>query len=95
MTNLIASVIAALCVVETNGDPSAIGDGGKAVGVLQMWPIAAAEANRLEGIEARRERRPARTWTLADRLDPQASREMCAVTLRWHFRRGVTDRMSI
>ena len=91
MHSLIGLMVAALVVVESGGNPSAIGDGGRAVGLLQMWPIAVEEANRLEGIEARRQRRPARTWTLANRLDPDASREMCAVTLRWHYRRGVVD----
>jgi hypothetical protein len=84
-------VIVALVQIESAGNAEAIGDGGRAVGLLQMWPIAVAEANRLEVIEARREGRPARTWTVADRTDPDASREMCAVTLRWHWRRGVTD----
>jgi hypothetical protein len=91
MTNTIAIVLAALVEIESGGNPRAVGDGGRAVGLLQMWPVAVAEANRLESIEARREERPARTWTVADRTDPDASREMCAVTLRWHWRRGVTD----
>jgi hypothetical protein len=61
------------------------------VGILQLWEIAVREANRLDAIEARRESRPARVWAPDDRLDPAASREMCAVTLRHHYRRGVTD----
>ncbi len=93
MTNTLAIVIAALALVETGGHPNpaeAVGDSGRAVGVYQMWPIAVREANRLEGIEARREGRTARVWTYADRTCPEASREMAAVTLRWHYRRGVT-----
>lgn len=88
MTNLIAQIVAALILVESNGNPAAIGDGGRAVGVLQMWPVAVEEANRIERIEAKREGRAARTWTLADRRSVEASREMCAVTLRFHYRRG-------
>ena len=95
MTGLVAKVIAALIAVESGGDWRAVGDGGKAVGGLQMWPIAVAEANRLEDIEARRERRPARTWTLAERTNRVASVEMCAVTLRWHYRRGVTNAVAL
>jgi len=95
VTELIAGVVAALISIESGGDVAAVGDGGRAVGILQMWPVAVAEANRLEGIEARREGRTARTWTDADRRDPEASREMCAVTLRWHYRRGVVDPVAL
>jgi hypothetical protein len=95
MTALVLRVVAALIAVESGGNPAAIGDGGRAVGVLQMWPIAVREAVRLEAIEARREGRAARVWTDADRMDPAAAREMCAVTLRWHYRRGVVDPVAL
>jgi hypothetical protein len=93
MTNIIAAVIAAILTVETGGeaDPAnAVGDSGRAVGAFQVHEIAVREANRLEGIEARREGRKARVWTYSDRYDPVKSREMAEVTLRWHYRRGVT-----
>ena len=92
---MIKEVIIALIAVESGGNPDAVGDGGRAVGILQMWPIAVAEANRLEGIEARREGRPVRTWTLGDRKCPKKSRDMAYVTLRWHYRRGVTDPVAL
>jgi hypothetical protein len=82
MTNTIAIVIAALIRIESAGDPGAVGDGGRAVGVLQMWPCAVAEANRLAGRQL---------WTLDDRWNQQLSRAMCKVTLEWHYKRGVTD----
>jgi hypothetical protein len=91
MNNIIAQVVAALITIESHGNAAAVGDGGRAVGVLQMWPCAVAEANRLEKIEARREKRPARTWTLADRAVPERAVEMAWVALRAHYRRGVTD----
>ena len=91
MNNIIAQVVAALITIESNGRATAISDGGRAVGVLQMWPCAVAEANRLEKIEARREKRPARTWTIKDRAVPERAVEMAWVTLRAHYRRGVTD----
>jgi hypothetical protein len=91
MNAIIAQVVAALIAVESNGNSSAIGDGGRAVGVLQMWECAVAEANRLEAIEARREKRQARTWTLSDRRVPERAVAMAWVTLRAHYRRGVTD----
>ena len=45
--------------VESRGDDQAVGDGGKAVGCLQMWPIMVAECNRLCGT----------SYTDADRTD--------------------------
>ena len=81
--DLIDDAINALVMVESGGrkNPPA-GDSGRAVGILQMWPIAVDEANRLAGTNR---------WTYADRHDPAASREMCRVTLKWHQNRGVTN----
>lgn len=39
----------ALIHTESKGNPNAVGDSGKAVGVLQIWPIMVKEANRLAG----------------------------------------------
>ena len=91
MTGLVAKVIAALIAVESGGDWRAVGDGGKAVGGLQMWPVAVQEANRIEAIYARREGRTPRKWTLADRRNPTQGKEMAFVTLRWHYERGTRD----
>ena len=77
MTNTIAIVIAALIRIESGGDPGAVGDCGRAVGVLQMWPCAVQEANRLAGRQL---------WTLDDRRNPQLSRAM-AWTILEHYRR--------
>jgi len=82
VSNLIAIVVAALIQVESGGDARALGDSGRAIGILQMWPIAVREANRIVG-----ERR----WAYGDRSDPIKSQEMCRVTLERHYRRGVTD----
>lgn len=49
MTNTLPALIAALALVESNNNPRAIGDAGKAIGVLQIHPIMVAEANRLAG----------------------------------------------
>jgi hypothetical protein len=91
MESLIVKIIAILIQIESGGDARAVGDGGRAVGILQMWPVAVAEANRVERIIAKVEKRPARKWNLNDRLDPIKSTEMCAITLQWHWRRGVRD----
>lgn len=91
MTNLIWIVISVLVQVESNGDPAAVGDDGRAVGILQMHAIALDEANRLEAIAARRENRQPRRWSDTDRYDPAANLDMAFVTLEHHYRRGVTD----
>ena len=83
MTSAVSIAIAALISVESNGRPNVTGDGGRAVGILQAWPIAVREANRITGNRKR--------YTLADRRDPKRAISMCRDTLRWHYRRGVTD----
>ena len=81
MTNVLAIVLAALIQVESGGNPSAVGDGGRAVGILQQHPISVREANRITG----------NRWTYADRRDPARAKAMCLATLAWHYKRGVTD----
>ena len=59
-------LIPALIEVESGGVVGAVGDGGRAVGVLQIWPIMVQDVNRIAGTE----------YTLADRLSPEKSKEM-------------------
>ena len=64
----IARIIEAVCKVENrSGDPSAIGDGGDAVGVAQIHTEMVDECNRIMGEQV---------WTPADRFSPAKSREM-------------------
>lgn len=79
---VISQALAAILAVESGGKPDAVGDGGKAVGAYQIWPIAVHEANRIAG---------RKLWTVDDRRNPQLSRAMARVTLEHHYRRGVTD----
>jgi hypothetical protein len=89
MTNIIAMALAAVLAVESqNGADRRTGDGGRAVGAFQMWPVAVREANRVESIMSRREGRRPRKWRVSDRADIDKAREMCEATLRWHYRRG-------
>lgn len=60
-------LLSALIAVESGGDPRAIGDGGRAVGVLQIHACVVADVNEWLG-----EKR----YSLADRLDPEKSVEM-------------------
>lgn len=85
MTSTVHLAMDAVLETESGGyDLNAVpdGDGGKAVGPYQMWPIAVREANRIAGKQI---------WTLADRRDLILSRAMCRVTLEYHYKRGVTD----
>ena len=96
MSNVIAMALAAVLAVESrNCADKRTGDGGRAVGAFQMWPVAVREANRIESIMARREGRRPRKWRVWDRASFVRSSEMCEATLRWHYRRGVTDPVAL
>lgn len=45
----IHAVIAALCIVESGGDPTAVGDGGRALGMLQIHEAVIHDVNRIYG----------------------------------------------
>lgn len=90
MTNMIAVAVAAVLAVESNNATDMrTGDGGRAVGAFQMWRVSVREANRIESIMARREGRRPRKWRDSDRHNSDKAREMCEVTMRWHYMRGV------
>ena len=74
-------LLSALIAVESGGRADAVGDGGKAVGCLQIWPITVADANRILGREE---------FTLADRLDSDRSRQIFHVITN-HYSRGASD----
>lgn len=59
-------LLSALIAVESSGNPNAVGDAGRAVGVLQIRPCVVADVNAYAGTR----------YTLADRRCPQKSREM-------------------
>jgi len=73
---------AAMAMVESGGDPDAVGDGGLAVGILQIQPVMVAEVNRIVG-----ERR----YTLADRWDVRKSVEMFCVYSLHHWPDGTPE----
>jgi len=41
-------LVEAIIQVESRGDSTAVGDRGRAVGVLQIWPIMVREVNRIQ-----------------------------------------------
>lgn len=67
-----ATLYRALIEVESGGDPHAVGDGGKAVGVLQIHPVMVRDVNRILGYDR---------WTLEDRWSAAESRAMFEVYL--------------
>jgi hypothetical protein len=62
----------AVTMVESGGDATAIGDGGNAVGIAQIWKIVVDDCNRIV-----RQKR----WTYDDRKNVKKSREMFDVYL--------------
>lgn len=60
-------VWAAICMVESGGDPRAYCAREDAAGIAQIRPIMVADCNRIVGEEQ---------WTLDDRWSPDESREM-------------------
>jgi hypothetical protein len=69
----------AIIQVESRGDSTAIGDGGSAVGVLQIWPIMVEEINRIletQGSDIR--------YDYNDRYDVKKSIEMFHIWRNYH-----------
>ena len=96
MSNVIAIALAAILSVESNcGRNKQNGDNGRAVGDFQTWRIAVDEANRVEKIMAKREKRVPRKWSYSDRHSHERSREMCHTTLVWHYMRGTTNSVDL
>jgi len=77
-------LITILIAIESGGDPTAIGDNGKAHGVLQIHKVMVRECNRIAGYDK---------WTYADRMNPAKSIEMCSVFHAHQKRKhpGATD----
>ncbi len=70
-----ALLLAALIAVESGGNNLAVGDGGLAVGCLQIHPCVVADVNRI--VKAR----GVPPYTLADRLDREKSKQICVIYL--------------
>lgn len=63
----LTELILALCLIESSLDPNAIGDGGEAVGILQIHECVIQDVNRIYGTE----------YNLNDRYDPMLSKMIC------------------
>ena len=64
-------LIPALEQVESKGDPKAIGDKGKAFGILQIWEVVIIDVNRAKGT----------SYVHADAFDPVKARAICRAYL--------------
>lgn len=67
-------LIEAFILQESNGNDTVVGDGGKALGCLQLHPIMVAEANRISNS----------SYTLEDRLSRSKSIEMFNIVQSHH-----------
>jgi hypothetical protein len=74
-------LIEAIIQVESSGDDNAVGDGGKAVGAFQIWPIMVEDCNRIAGEDR---------WTVDDRTDRAKSRAMF-LTYSRHYAKHHSD----
>ena len=75
-----AKLLAALILVESNGDPAAVGDGGRAIGALQITAACVRDVNRYSGSTYR--------WP-QDCRDMDKSRRIAAIYLtEYGTRRG-------
>ena len=64
-------LIPALEQVESKGDPKAVGDKGKAFGILQIWEVVIIDVNRAKGT----------SYTHEDAFDPEKARAICRAYL--------------
>lgn len=76
---MLLKVLLVLLTIESSNLPNPPpGDGGRAVGVLQIHPIAVREANRILGRQE---------FTLRDRENRTRSMQMCSVLLSYRIAR--------
>jgi hypothetical protein len=75
-----ANLWEAVCRVESNGNPLAVGDGGRAAGIAQIWAITVRDVNRIAGTR----------YTLNDRFDVEKSKAIFQLYVN-HYGKGKSD----
>ncbi len=78
VTNIIALLLCAMIQVESGGDRFAVGDGGLAVGAMQIQPIMVQDVNRILGHKE---------FTLDCRYDVDKSKRMALIYWN-HYNKG-------
>lgn len=74
----------AVCQVESNFNPNAIGDGGRAVGIAQIHKIVIDDVNRIYDLKPH--------FTYEDRFDPEKSKAIFHLYLaHWGKVRNIDD----
>ena len=79
--------------VESQGDPNAIGDDGKAIGAYQIWKIYVDDVNRIFKLYIRPMYQKGGLYTYEDRRDRDKSREMTAIVIQ-HYGKGNIEYMA-
>lgn len=77
---LTSLLISALILVESGGDPAKVGDGGRALGVLQIHACVIADVNQHYGT----------TYKHKDALDPVKAVRICRLYLHAYAPPGAT-----
>ncbi len=77
-----ASLLAAMILVESGGNPRAIGDHGRSVGILQISRVVVADVNRITGTRYK--------WP-SDCFDPQTSVKICEAYLSHYGGNDASD----
>jgi soluble lytic murein transglycosylase-like protein len=75
-----SNLIAALIMVESGGDPAAVGDRGRALGVLQIHAAVVQDVNRIYGTQ----------YTHAAARVPRHAKRICQLYLMHHAGRQPT-----
>jgi hypothetical protein len=70
----------AVCRVESGGNPLAVGDGGRAAGIAQIWAITVRDVNRFAGTR----------YTLNDRFNVEKSRAIFQLYVNY-YGKGKSD----
>jgi hypothetical protein len=70
----------AVCAVESGGNALAVGDGGKAAGIAQIWAITVRDVNRFAGTR----------YTLNDRFNVEKSKAIFQLYVN-HYGKGKSD----
>jgi len=69
------SILEASYIVESENNPNAVGDNGRAVGILQIWTVVIDDVNRILGENK---------YTYQDRWSPEKSREIFEVYVSFY-----------
>lgn len=83
-------LIDALIHVESRGNAHAIGDGGKAVGCLQIHPIMVREVNKI----IRKQKLGVKKYKLKDRFDCEKSIEMFEIWRDYHHENSTLEKVA-